>query len=76
MSIEQEDLYKVVQQSFPDAKIIITDTVGDKDHYLIEITDSIFSQQNKIQQHRIVHKALGSILNHQLHAIEIKTSGT
>ncbi len=74
MAIEQKELYEIVKLSFPNATIKIVDLVGDKDHYHIEIIDKIFVEKNKIQQHRIVHKALDSILNNRLHAIEIKTS--
>ena len=74
MAIEQKELYEIVKSSFPEATVKIVDLVGDKDHYRIEIIDKNFAQINKIQQHRIVHKALDSILNSRLHAIEINTS--
>lgn len=74
MAIEQSQLYKIIKDKFPNAKITITDLVGDNDHYRIEIIDKIFINKNKIQQHKIVHKALDSVLNSSLHAIEIKTS--
>ena len=74
MAIEQKELYEIVKLSFPEAIVKIVDLVGDKDHYRIEIIDKNFAHKNKIQQHRIVHKALDSILNNRLHAIEINTS--
>ncbi len=74
MAIEQKELYEIVKSSFPEATVKIVDLVGDKDHYRIEIIDKSFAQKSKIQQHRIVHKALDSILNSRLHAIEINTS--
>ena len=74
MAIEQKELYEIVKLSFPEATVKIVDLVGDKDHYRIEINDKNFVGKNKIQQHRIVHKALDSILNSRLHAIEINTS--
>jgi stress-induced morphogen len=74
MAIEQTELYKIIKDNFPNANITITDLVGDKDHYRIEIIDKIFANMSKIQQHKIVHKALNSTLNNNLHAIEIKTS--
>lgn len=74
MAIEQKILYDIIQEKFPDAKIKIIDLAGDNDHYEIEIIDKIFCNKTKIQQHRIVHKALDNILNHSLHAILLKTS--
>ncbi len=74
MASEQKILLKIIQEKFPDAKIEIIDTVGDSDHYRIEIIDKQFANLSKIQQHKIVHRALDSVLNKNLHAIELKTS--
>lgn len=74
MAIEQKILFNIIQEKFPDATIKVDDTVGDMDHYLIEIKDKQFANLSKIQQHKIVHKALELVLNKNLHAIELKTS--
>ena len=74
MAIEQKILYNLILPNFPNATIKVVDTVGDKDHYRIEIIDQQFANLNKIQQHKIVHKALDNVLHKQLHAIELKTS--
>ena len=74
MAIDKDELWQIIKDNFPNAKIVITDTVGDRDHYRIEIIDQVFVGKNKIQQHRIVHKALDAILHNRLHAIELKTS--
>lgn len=74
MAIEYKILHELVQKNFPNATIKIVDTVGDRDHYRIEIIDPQFVNLTKIQQHKIVHKALKNVLNNQLHAIELKTS--
>jgi stress-induced morphogen len=76
MAIEQKELYEIVKSNFPKATVKIVDLVGDKDHYRIEVIDENFVGKNKVQQHRIVHKALDSILNNRLHAIEINTSSS
>jgi stress-induced morphogen len=74
MAIEKNELHEIISQVFPNAKINITDLVGDQDHYRIEIIDKIFSKKTKIEQHRIVHNALRDLLKQRLHAIELKTS--
>jgi len=73
MAIKKSELFEILKNKFPKAKIQITDTVGDEDHYLIEIIDDIFANKTKIQQHKIVHQALESVLHSRLHAIELKT---
>ena len=39
MAISETKLQSILQNSFPNAKIKITDTAGDQDHYALEITD-------------------------------------
>ena len=73
MAIQKNELLEILQNKFPNGDIKITDTVGDEDHYLIEIIDDIFAGKSKIEQHKIVHLALESILHTRLHAIELKT---
>lgn len=73
MAISQDELLSILQQSFPDAQIKITDLAGDNDHYSLDITDSAFSGVPLIKQHRMVKDALKAALHTNLHAITIKT---
>ena len=73
MAISQEDLFSILQQSFPNAQIKITDLAGDNDHYSLDITDNSFKNIPLIKQHRLVKDALKSALHSNLHAITIKT---
>jgi stress-induced morphogen len=73
MAIAQEKLEQIFRQNFPEAVIEIIDTAGDSDHYSVTITDKIFSGKSRIEQHKIVNQALGSILGNELHAMQLKT---
>lgn len=73
MAISQDELHSILQQSFPNAQIKITDLAGDNDHYSLEITDSSFKDIPLIKQHRLVKDALKKALHTNLHAITIKT---
>lgn len=73
MAISQEELHSILQQSFPNAQIKITDLAGDNDHYSLEITDRSFEGMPLIKQHRLVKDALKNALHTNLHAITIKT---
>lgn len=74
MAISQENLYHLISQSFPDAKIEITDLAGDNDHYSVKITDQSFLGKSRIEQHKMVNNALKDCLGGQLHALQIKTA--
>ena len=73
MAISERKLESILLSSFPNAKIKITDTVGDQDHYALEITSDIFKELPLIKQHRLVKDALAGVLVKELHAITIKT---
>lgn len=73
MAISETKLISILQQSFPNAKIKITDLAGDQDHYSLDITCSNFKGLPLIKQHRLVKDALSEVLGGELHAITIKT---
>ena len=73
MAIPESKLRSILQNSFPNAKIKITDTAGDQDHYVLEITSDAFKGLSLIKQHRLVKEALAEVLVKELHAISIKT---
>ena len=74
MPIAKENLFTLLKESFPNADITIDSLVDDNDHYSITIIDSSFLNQNKIMQHKMVNKALESVLKTNiLHAAQIKT---
>ncbi|MBY0534002.1 BolA family transcriptional regulator [Candidatus Megaera venefica] len=73
MAISETKLQSILQNSFPNAKIKITDTAGDQDHYALEITSNVFKDLPLIKQHRLVKEALAEVLVKELHAISIKT---
>ena len=73
MPMEPEDIEKLIKTGIPDAEIVLTDLVGDKDHWSATITSSEFVGKSKIQQHQIVYKALGAYMGGPLHALQLTT---
>jgi stress-induced morphogen len=73
MPIPQDKLHTLIEKSFPDADIDIVDLAGDDDHYSVTITDSSFAGKSRIEQHKLVNKALGDRLGGELHAMALKT---
>lgn len=71
MTITIHELEKIIKQSFPDADIKIKDLAGDDDHYHLKITSKCFSEKTKIEQHRMVYKALEGL---SIHALQLETS--
>lgn len=73
MAIAYEKLESILREKFPRAKIEIVDMVGDQDHYSITITDDVFKNKTRVEQHKIVNEALKNELKAQLHAMQLKT---
>ncbi|MFK8040431.1 MAG: BolA family protein [Rickettsiaceae bacterium] len=73
MAISKEALFKIISEKFSNAKINISDFVGDQNHYTIEIIDHQFKGMSLLNQHKMVQNALSEILKEQLHAVTIKT---
>ena len=73
MSLKLEEIKSLIKEAMPDAEITIKDLAGDENHYSATIKSKVFSGKNKIEQHKMVYKALKGKMGNELHALEIKT---
>ena len=60
-------------EAMPDAEISIQDLAGDENHYSATIKSKVFSGKSKIEQHKMVYKALKGKMGNELHALAINT---
>ena len=73
MSLKIEEIKKLIKSSIPDAEITIQDTAGDENHYSATIKSKIFNGKSKIEQHKLVYKALRGKMGNELHALALNT---
>ncbi|PZX17758.1 stress-induced morphogen [Palleronia aestuarii] len=76
MAIEATEIEDLIRQSFPDAKISITDLAGDGNHYAAEVIDESFRGKNRVEQQRAVYAALKGKMDGpsgDLHALALTT---
>jgi len=73
MAIKSNELTDLIKEAFPDANISIDDLAGDNNHYSVTIISSVFKGKNRIEQHKMVYKALKGRMGNELHALEINT---
>lgn len=76
MAITATQLETLLRESFPKAKITITDLAGDGNHYAAEIIDESFRGKNRVQQQRDVYAALKGKMDGshgELHALALTT---
>ena len=73
MTLKLEEIKSLIKEAMPDAEISIEDLAGDENHYSATIKSKVFSGKSKIEQHKLVYKALGEKMGNELHALAIKT---
>jgi len=73
MTLKLEELEILIKESIPDAEIIIKDLAGDENHYSATIKSKIFTGKSKIEQHKLVYKALKGKMGNELHALALNT---
>ena len=73
MAMDLKEIEKLIKEAMPDAKIEIQDLAGDENHYSATIKSKIFTGKSKIEQHKLVYKALGGKMGNELHALALNT---
>ena len=76
MAMEARDIESLIRESFPTAKITITDLAGDANHWAAEVIDESFKGMNRVQQQRAVYASLKGKMDGPagvLHALALTT---
>ena len=73
MSLKIDEIKSLIMEAMPDAEVSIDDLAGDDNLYSATIKSKIFSGKSKIEQHKLVYKALKGKMGNELHALEINT---
>ena len=73
MSLKLEEIKNLIKSAIPDAEINIQDLAGDENHYSATIKSKIFNGISKIEQHKLVYKALKGRMGNELHALALNT---
>ncbi len=73
MALKLEEIDSLIKKAIPDAEVTIKDLAGDENHYSATIKSKIFKGKSKIEQHKLVYKALGDKMGNELHALALNT---
>ena len=73
MSLKLEEIKSLIKKAIPDAEITIQDLAGDENHYSATIKSKIFVGKSKIEQHKLIYKALNGKMGNELHALALNT---
>jgi stress-induced morphogen len=72
--IEPDALQRALEAAFPGSEVQITDLTGTRDHYQVSIVAEAFRGQSRMQQHRLVYRALGELVGGAIHALSLQTA--
>ena len=72
--ISEDALKEVLIKSLPSAQIVAHDMTGGGDHWQLKIVAEEFRSCTLIEQHQLVYKALGSLMDKDIHALSLNTS--
>ena len=73
MGLKLDEIKSLIKEAIPDAEISIQDLVGDDNHYSATIKSKVFIGKSKIEQHKLVYKALRGKMGNELHALSLNT---
>ena len=73
MGLKLEEIKSLIKKAIPDAEISIQDLSGDDNHYSATIKSKTFSGKSKVEQHKLVYKALKGKMGNELHALALNT---
>ena len=68
------EIEALIKAALPDAEVEIDALVDDGDHYRARVTSAAFAGMNRVQQHKLVYKALGHRMGGELHALQLETA--
>jgi stress-induced morphogen len=72
--IEPDVLKQHLRNAFPDAPVLeLEDLTGTKDHYKAVIVHAAFRGKTRIEQHKLVYQALGTLMQGPVHALALET---
>ena len=73
MGLKLEEIKNLIKMAMPDAQITIQDLAGDDNHFSATIKSKAFTGKSKIEQHKLVYKALKGKMGEELHALALNT---
>jgi stress-induced morphogen len=72
--IDPQALKQKLRDAFPQASVLeLEDLTGTQDHYRAVIVDAAFSGKSRVEQHKLVYRALGELMDGPVHALALET---
>ena len=73
MPLTKNEISAMIMSAFPDAALELKDMAGDNNNYSAKIISKTFNGKSKVEQHKMVYKALKGKMGNELHALALTT---
>ncbi len=70
--ISPESLAALIKQHIPDAEVNVSLYSGD-DHFSMQVIAEAFQGKSRVMRQRLVYRALGSLMDERIHALQLTT---
>lgn len=71
--MDAQGLEALIRQGLPGSQVFIEDLRGDGTHYAATVICPAFEGLSRVEQHRMVFRALGKLMESELHALQLTT---
>jgi stress-induced morphogen len=68
-----QQLKQAIEDGLPGTLALVEDQKGTGDHFNAVVISAEFEGKSRIEQHRMVHRAMKEIIEGDLHALHLKT---
>lgn len=68
--MQADELKTIIENGIPSAQVVVQ---GDGDHFEATIVSEAFAGKSMVQQHQLVYKALGELMQGAVHALSFRT---
>jgi stress-induced morphogen len=72
--IEPSEIQNRIEKALPDARVVVSDLTGGRDHYQVEVVSTVFAGMSKLQRHRKIYDLFSDVMGGALHALSLKTT--
>ena len=72
--VEPSEVEARIRENLADVThVAIEDLTGTKDHYRAVVVAGAFEGKSRIEQHQLIYRALGELMNGPVHALTLET---
>jgi stress-induced morphogen len=71
MPLQKNEFENVIKDNFQGSKLILTDMLGDQNHYSLEISSPEFEGLSILDAHKLINARLKDYIGNSVHALTI-----